>query len=413
MPGRGRWPAWLVAVVILSLAVRLFAWWVARDRVPVGDPFNYVEIAGNILSGRGMVIDDPQLVPNLRAFYPPGYPLLLASIGLIFPLKATTFLVLNTAIDAAAAVLIARIGARLGEERAGVVAGAAYFLWPEMMLLAPLAYKEGLVSLLVLVQIAALLGAARGERFAAAGFGIAAGLEALVQPAMAPLSVLLALVLWPEFPDFRAWMRKMAGAAAIACLVLAPWWLRNAFLFGQFVPFTTAGGAGLWVGATPLSDGSWVQTPARLRIGDELTMSAAMGEEARRIITADPLGYLARCFGKVINALIGSRAPIRALGSMDPWRHHELLISLSLIPIFANVGLLLATGLAAIFTRRSIAVRLMLAGFAQILLFGMWFEFDERHRYFLIPLMLLVAAIDAVRWLGHRKSSGYGPAQAT
>jgi len=411
--GRGRWPAWLVPVVILSLSVRLFAWWVAGDRVPVGDPFNYVEIAHNILSGRGMVIDDPKLLDNLRAFYPPGYPLLLAAIGLIFPLKATTFLILNTAIDAAAAVLIAGIGARLGEKRAGLAAGAAYFLWPETMLLAPLAYKEGLASLLMLVQIAALLGAVRGERLAVAAFGVAAGLEVLVQPGLAPLSVLLALVLLPEFPDLRSWTRKMAGSAAIACLVLAPWWLRNALLFGQFVPLTTAGGAGLWVGATPLGDDGWVQTPAMLRIGDELTMSAAMGEEARRIIAADPLGYLARCFGKVINALTGSLAPIRALGSMDPWRHHELLISLRLIPVFATVGLLFAAGLAAIFIRRTTAVGLLLAGFAQILLFGMWFEFSERHRYFLIPLMLLVAAIGAARWLKGRGLAGQRPAQAT
>jgi len=35
--------------------------------------------------------------------------------------------------------------------------------------------------------------------------------------------------------------------------------------------------------------------------------------------------------------------------------------------------------------------QLLLAAIANILLFGIWFEFDQRHRYFLTPLLLLAA----------------------
>ena len=36
---------------------------------------------------------------------------------------------------------------------------------------------------------------------------------------------------------------------------------------------------------------------------------------------------------------------------------------------------------------------LLIACFAQLLLFGIWFEFAERHRDFMIPLLLLAVAV--------------------
>lgn len=408
MPGVRRWPAWLIAAVVLSLAARLFAWWIAGTRVPVGDPFNYAEIARNLLSGRGMVIDDPMLIANLRAFYPPGYPLLLAAIGLAVPLTATSLVILNTAIDALAAALLARIGARLGDARAGRVAGALYFLWPASVLLSPLAYKEALAALLVVIQIAALLAATRGSRPATAAFGIAAGLAVLVQPGWAPLSVLMALALLPEFPNWRMWLKQTSAAAAIAGLVLAPWWLRNALEFGRFVPFTTAGGAGLWVGATLLGDGSWVQAPARFLRGDEVTMSAAMGAEARQIIAADPLRYLVHCLGKIVRTLSDSAGPIRQLYWMEPARHYALLDSLRVFPLLATMGLMVVSAIAAILRVRGAVLRLVIAGLAQVLLFGMWFEFTERHRHFLTPLLLLLACVGAFEWVRMRRSQSAG-----
>lgn len=390
--GVGRnWAWWAVVLVAASLAGRAFAWWLAGDRVPLGDPFVYQSLARNLLAGRGLVSDEILELPGLRAFYPPGYPLLLAGVGLILPLGAATYALLNTAIDAAAALLIARVGREAGDATLGRIAGLLYFAWPANIFLAPLAYKEGLVALLMLAAIVALFVAARGSAKGTIGFGLATGLLVLTQPALATLAPLLALALRSRFPDWRVWIGRMAVAAAITALVLLPWWVRNYLLFDRFILFTSAGPLGLWIGATPLGHGSWVRPPDALLVGGELRAAAALGAEAWRIIAADPLGYVAHCLAKIPLAFATSEHPLGQLLVMQPIAHKSLILRLMWIPQLATF-LLLATAIAgAVKARRTALFHMMLAVWIQVLLFGMWFEFAARHRYFMTPILLLLA----------------------
>ena len=386
-----RWKIAIAAAVALSVAGRLLALWIAGDRTPLGDPANYEIMARNLLGGRGLVIDDPLVMDDLRAFYPPGYPLLLAAVGVVLPLAAPVYALLNTAIDAAAALLIARLGERLGSKRAGMTAALLYFAWPTQLLLSPLAYKEGLVALLVLGQCLALLVAA-GDRRRAAMFGLLTGLLVLVQPALVLLAPLLGLAVRSRFPSWSRWLKAMTFAAAVTVACLVPWWIRNWLVFGQFVPLTTSGPSGLWIGATPTGSGSWVQLPRRFLSGGELESARAFSAEAWRIIAADPIRYLIHCFAKIPTAFQGSAHPIGQLFTMQPPRHGRLLLGIGWIPGIATVAMLAAAGVGIV--RRSLPDlnRLLLAAIAFIPLVAMWFEFSARHRYYLTPLLLLAAA---------------------
>ena len=390
--GAGKtWAWWAILLVAISLAGRAFAVWLAGDRVPLGDPFVYQSLARNLLAGRGLVSDEIIELQGLRAFYPPGYPLLLAGVGLILPLGAATFALLNTAIDAAAALLIARIGKEVGDSKLGRIAGLLYFAWPANVFLAPLAYKEGLVALLMLAAIVALFASARGSARGTAGFGLATGALVLVQPALAALAPLLGLALRPRFPDWRTWARRMVIAAAVTALVMSPWWVRNYLLFDRFIPFTTAGGLGLWIGATPLGSGSWVRPPEALLAGGELRAAAALGAEAWRIIAADPFGYVAHCLAKIPLSFATSEHPLGQLLVMQPVAHKSLILRLMWIPQLATFLLLPAAIFGAIKARRTALFHMVLAVWLQVILFGMWFEFAARHRYFMTPILLLLA----------------------
>lgn len=394
MIGRGAaktWAWWAILLVAVSLIGRAFALWLAGDRVPLGDPFVYESLARNLLAGRGLVSDEILELPNLRAFYPPGYPLLLAGVGLILPLGAATFALLNTAIDAAAALLIARIGKEARDAKLGRIAGLLYFAWPANIFLSPLAYKEGLVALLMLTAIVALFASARGSAKGTVGFGLATGALVLVQPALAALAPLLGLALRPRFPDWRTWAQQMAIAASITALLMLPWWVRNYLLFDRFIPFTTAGGLGLWIGATPLGSGSWVRPPEALLAGGELRAAAALGAEAWRIIAADPLGYVAHCLAKIPLAFATSEHPLGQLLVMQPIAHKSLILRLMWIPQLATFLLLAAAIFGAVKARRTALFHMMLAVWLQIILFGMWFEFAARHRYFMTPILMLLA----------------------
>ena len=309
--GRG-WVWWAALLVAISLAARGFALWLAGDRVPLGDPFVYESLARNLLAGRGLVSDEILELPGLRAFYPPGYPWLLAIAGLVLPLGAATYVLINTAIDAVAALLIAKVGAEAGDARGGRIAGFAYFAWPTNIFMAPLAYKEGLAALLVLAAILALFAAARGRqardhrlrhRHRRAGAGPAGAGHARARCSASRSA--------PNFATGRAGRKSMAVAAEVAVLVLLPWWIRNFILFDRFIPFTTAGGLGLWIGATPLGSGSWVRPPAELLAGGELQAASALGAEAWRIIAADPARYISHCLAKLPLGLRHQRASAR------------------------------------------------------------------------------------------------------
>ena len=406
MLARGTVKGWVwwaaVLLVLASLAGRVFALWLAGDRVPLGDPFVYQSLARNLLAGRGLVSDEILELPNLRAFYPPGYPLLLAGIGLVLPLGAATYAVLNTAIDAAASLLIAKVGGEVGDRKGGRIAGLIYFAWPTNIFLAPLAYKEGLVALLMLAVIVALFASARGSGKGTIGFGLATGALVLVQPALAALAPLIGLALRPRFPDWRTWARRMALAASITALVMLPWWVRNYLLFDRFIPMTTAGPLGLWIGATPLGSGSWVRPPDALLVGGELGAAAALSAEAWRIIAADPLRYITHCLAKIPLAFATSEHPLGQLLVMQPIAHKSLILRLMWIPQAATFVLLAAAIAGAVKARRDTLFHMMLAVLLQIIVFSMWFEFAARHRYFMTPILLLLA-VAAFRGTGRAK----------
>lgn len=75
--GRIDWRT-LLGAVLLSLLIR---WWSVQLTMGVElrvDPMNYTNLALAVLDGRGLIVDDVQYGPDLRAYFPPLYPLLLA-----------------------------------------------------------------------------------------------------------------------------------------------------------------------------------------------------------------------------------------------------------------------------------------------------------------------------------------------
>lgn len=385
---------WLwAAIVAVSLTFRLVAASLLEGRSPNGDVPHYLAIAQNLIAGDGVVVDDPHNEAVMRVTYPPFYPMLLAVVGLVFPLTFLVIAFFNTVIDVACAWLMARLGSRLAQGDAGLVAAAAYLLWPTHVGMAPLARKEGLVALLLVSLLLLLVQLGKRITFRAVGlYGLISALLALTQPGLFFLPALLAIAAIPEFGNLRRWFGAMVAAAFVAALAIMPWTIRNWLLFQQFIPLTNAGGYGLWVGATPDGDGRWLLPPERFRTGDELGMSAALREEAWRIIKADPLGYLLHCLQKIPRALILEDRGAAMLHWAEPRAYYLLTGVWTALATLAQVVVLQAAAVTSIVRRNELLSRFLFAGLAQILLFGMWFEFDQRHRYFLTPILLLVAA---------------------
>ncbi|MDQ2879606.1 MAG: glycosyltransferase, partial [Pseudomonadota bacterium] len=232
MPSRGRFAVLVGAAMVLRVGFGLLS----VHRTSGGDPNSYLELAKNLLDRHQLGIWEPWFGGYWRALFPPLYPLLLAGWGAVAGLSTESLLTFNTLIDAAAALLIWRIGDRVGDTEAEVGAGAGrgaawlYLIWPSALFSAPLAQKESLVVLLVLALVLVWLrvGPQGGKRWRdAAKIGALAGLLALTQPGEAPLAALFGFAM---IGRMRLWRIVATGlrAAPFAILALLPWWVRNA-----------------------------------------------------------------------------------------------------------------------------------------------------------------------------------------
>lgn len=388
--GRRVWIPLLAVVVLLRLAVLGMTW----GHVPAGDPIIYVRLARDMLAGHGLSFTDPFTGVTFRALYPPLYPVLLAAAGALLGLGPVMLWASNLLCDGIAAWLIVRIGDRAGSRPAGLAAACLYLVWPTFILATPFAQKEPLVATLVLALALRLLRlrAHAPKTGDAAIFGLLTGLLALTQPGLATMPLMFALLLLPVLGLPRLFALAWRSIP-VFLLVMAPWWIRNGLLFGQFVPLTSTGGLGLWIGNNPHATGNWMMLPPEIGRLPELEQSARAAAVAKAWIIAHPVDMLrinliklVRTFGIEQFTLVRATLLRPALPAA---------IAPALLPLLqgALFTLLVATTGSmhrALHVKSGRLILLLLAAVvAQLLLFDLWFEFAERHRYVVMPFLFL------------------------
>jgi hypothetical protein len=396
---RPDWPS-LVGMALVIAVLRGGSAAIAAGRVSPGDPHAYVELARNLLLQGDFGIYDPGFGVYFHAFYPPLYPLLLAGWGAILGFSTGSILVLGTLIDGAAAMLIALLGRRLGDGVAGARAAWLYLVWPSVVFSAPLAQKEGFCAVLVLALALAWLRPGNGWRTAAA-IGVPAGLLALTQPGQAPLAALLGLMLWRRIGAAGAARRGLA-ALPFAVLVMLPWWLRNAVVFGSFVPLTSAGGVSLWVGNNPQATGNWMPSPPALHGLGERETGTRASTMALAWIRSDPLGFARLTATKFVRACgVGIFGVVR-LEAMMPALPRPLAALLWPVSQLGHAALLaLAAWRSGSRAVPPALVLLVAACGLHLAVFGVWFEFGERHREFVTPFLLLLLCWPLTQTVGN------------
>ena len=393
---RGWSPSWrqylllgIVIVTVRSLITLIFI-----NRVPGGDAFYYPEIAGNLLSGRGYVVDEPYIGPGLRAFYPPAYPTLLAGWGFLGGFSAISYATLNLLIDGTCAVLVARLGKRLAMPLGGRAAAWLYLLWPSILLSAPLAQKEGMCNILVL-SLALFWTSVDKSRPLwknALFLGIPAGLLALTQPAQAPLAALFSFFLI-RFVGWKKLLVLGMSGGVVAAVVLLPWWIRNWLIFGAFVPLTTASSVSLWIGNNPDATGNWMPTPKQFYGEPERLYMAHVRQLAVSWIETHPFEFIRLSVTKMIRATAIACTGLVRIEGLTP---SVMSVTTMLFPLAQGVHIALLGGVAAVVqtARRTpgfmMLLLLLAACGAQLVLFNLWFEFGERHREFVTPFLLLI-----------------------
>lgn len=374
-----------VIVVTAAVAMRMASVWFVTGVALGADPMNYTNLARALLDGRGLITDDWRYGRDLRAFFPPLYPVLLAGWWALFGASAWATLAMTTLTDALAAWLLAGLGDRLAGSP-GRAAGMLYFAYPSFALAAAIPHKEALTLLLgiALLRVAVAWVAAPGDRLAALG-GALWGLLALTQPSLALVPFALALVLIAE-RGWRPTIRLGLIAGVALALVMSPWWVRNWLVFDRFVPFTTASG---FMTNVALGRLGLPIDPALFTLG-EPDRAAAMGRAALARIAEQPIGFLRESGRALAVGFAYEEATLARYRHTSPPIAPALHTPLTALLQMAYLSLLIPAACRA-WRGGQLLRRLALAPLIAIPAVGLWFEFGERHRYLVTPLVMILA----------------------
>lgn len=245
----GEHAAWLAAIVALGFAFRL-AWVLFSDWQPLpdDDAYRYDFAARALVDGQGYV----HLNGAPTAFWPPGYPLLLAAIYAITDHSLFAAQLFNVLLGPATAVVVYAIGRRTVGATAGLIGAGIVAFFPSLIFFTAVTLSETAFTFLALLGVYLLIveaqsGKGRDLRLLLAA-GLILGFAALVRGQ----ALLLPLVLIPFWlRSGIGWPRTADKIVALALgigLIVAPWTVRNAIELGSPVLVSTNAGVDFWIG---------------------------------------------------------------------------------------------------------------------------------------------------------------------
>lgn len=389
---------WLGLAIAAGIALRL-AWALLFPAPFTSDGLSYYKLAVNLATG------EPYVTPTGGlAEWPPGYPFLLLAHLLVLGVHPWVVTLVNLLLFAATVPVIGALGRRVsgaGGEGAARLAVLLFALWPNLIAMAGVANKEGVIVLLLPLALLLYLTADERTRPWAwhLGAGLALGYATLTQP-----GVMLAVGIFPAWEVLRrASLLRTAGRFALLllgmALVIAPWTARNHRVFGQHVLISTNGGSVFYRANNPLATGGYIPHGERRLTGlSELEVDARGYEWGKEWIRENPADFLRLAVRKQILFLgDDSMGPYESMRrglrlSGTPYAAAKLAVNAFWWGIWALILLALLNRLNRPgWHRRPEALLLVLA----ILYF--WaidsvFESGARHHIPLVGLLAILAA---------------------
>lgn len=388
----GLWIAVGAAILVRLAALALFA------QPPASDGLGYFTMARSLAETGAMVDQFGQ-----RAFYSPGYALLLAPFFALFGASAIVGHIVNLLLAGATTALVWRLARELGGGRgAAALAGLGYAAWlPAIWQATDLARENLSTPLLVgfAIVVARIARGARGWRNPVlAGTLFGAGLLAGTSVVLTASGFVAAVLLGRS----RQRVRPLALFAAATLAVLTPWLAATTVTLGRPV-LTTNAGFNLYIGNNPAADGHFVTIPATPAGDGWQTRRETLGElgtadwlsgEARAWIVANPVraGELAV---KKLALFWAPNIPDQADVSAAP-----LVAGLRVIDLAQWAAILLLAGAALGARTLDTRVRWSFAA----LIAGFWLVHAAtyviaRYREPVMPILIALAALEAARRL--------------
>ncbi|HZQ67914.1 MAG TPA: glycosyltransferase family 39 protein [Terriglobales bacterium] len=246
-------------MVLLALAIRLaLVPFTLPDRLnPDKDHWRFAgetgRIARSLVQGRGF--SSPlHADTGPTAWMTPLYPMIVAAVFKLFGIytkaSAIDMLFLDCLFSALTCIPVFFIAKKSFGERAARWSGWGWAFFPYAIFFsADFIWATTLTTLALACLFLFVLHLESASVARWMGFGIAAGLAALVDPVV--LSVIPFCALWMAFRLYRhrqPWLVPSLAAILAFAAVVSPWFIRNYNVFHTFIPFRDNAGLELYVG---------------------------------------------------------------------------------------------------------------------------------------------------------------------
>ncbi|HKS29837.1 MAG TPA: glycosyltransferase family 39 protein [Pyrinomonadaceae bacterium] len=405
--------AWLTT---LALAARL--WWVWSRAWVAGDTSDYLTIARNLAFHHVFSLSDNPSGPLLPTTHrPPLYPALIALLWWGDSPPVVAVMLLQSLLGAATVSLVYLMARDRFNRHVAVLASLGMALAPMTGFFTAVLLTETLFTFLLTL---AVFWWGREKAVLA---GLALGLAALTRPGV--LFFILALPLLSLLPSMRHRLRTFLIIAVAAVAVLSPWVVRNAVVFGRFIPVAASGwgmnllcgtietelvGIKVWTGSEwallDISNHPLLQVPPGLSETEK--DSVLLSRAVARIVESPGqwlvvrAGQYPKLFLDSGNYLLGSHnIPIsQALAEL---RFGVLLVKG--LFLLGNLFVIVVAALGFFTERKRMASLIHLVSFPVFLLLAqlpMWTE----SRYSL-PIMPMAAIFFAVGWRRLRNKTSH------
>jgi len=238
------------------------------------DAPSYVLLAQNLLARAGFTYAG---LPS--AVRPPGYPILVAGLMLIFGDKYILGIrSLQFALGIATVAICAATGRHLFGDRAGRLTLLIGLFLPTLIFTTAQVLTECLAAFLTAIFLRSLiLQYARKDSRSAWTMGWTAGIEAMIRFNAAALPLFAGIAIWKSMVPRG--FKSLTIALGIPLLIVLPWLIRNEIAFDCEVLYSTQGGPNAVQGV--------LTSEGRTRPGDSETLRKNLGWELHQIETND------------------------------------------------------------------------------------------------------------------------------
>ncbi len=180
--------------------------------------------------------------------YPPGYPIIMATVFRLFGDSDTSMRAFQIICDAAAAVLLFFVAAELLPTKLAAIAGALAALSPQLAYYSLLLIPDSLATLPILLALYFIIRSQKRNSFPAiVAAGALVGVSCWLRSNALLLAPFLAVLLLIITGPGRRWRYGAAFIGAFI-LVIAPITIRNWTVFHHFIPLSLGAGQMLNVG---------------------------------------------------------------------------------------------------------------------------------------------------------------------